>query len=416
VNAIAPSSAPATGPSLDNRRVLAGLIDLVVVFVGTVVLSTVVSMISGGDATWGPQMALISVAWALYYYFALESGAGQTLGKKVMKLRVVRADGGSTGMQEIAVRTLLRIVDGMLMYLVGLVVMLATGERRQRLGDIVAGTIVVDASSAPAPAAPAAMAPPVAAPLPEAPTAPSDEAGDRAPDAPAGEPTFPVAKSPVDVGSPLPAPEHPAPPAVQSFNPFADSATAEPAAPEQPSVEQPAPEPAPEAIPFGHGGEEAPVEPSVEPSVEPAASYPSVEPSVEPTVEPSVEPSVEPAASYPSLEPAEEPSVEPSVEPAVEPSVEPVASYPSVEPAEEPSVEPAAVQPSSGHDSESDADGPRVEIVSSSDPDEDEDEPDADQVVSVKAVETVSAMDQIMGDDEDDDSSRPGQPDGPASA
>ena len=66
------------------------------------------------------------------------------------------------------------------------------------------------------------------------------------------------------------------------------------------------------------------------------------------------------------------------------------------------------MQPSSGHDSESDADGPRVEIVSSSDPDEDEDEPDADQVVSVKAVETVSAIDLIMGEDEDRDESPEG--------
>ena len=144
MNAIAPSGAPATGPSLDNRRVLAGLIDLVVVFVGTVVLSTVVSMISGGDATWGPQMALISVAWALYYYFALESGAGQTLGKKVMKLRVARADGGSTGMQEIGSarcqdrRRHAHVKPGR-----GLVEWLfATGERRQRPATSSAGTIV----------------------------------------------------------------------------------------------------------------------------------------------------------------------------------------------------------------------------------------------------------------------------------
>ena len=60
-----------------------------------------------------------------------------------MKLRVVRADGRPAGMGEVAVRTVLRVIDN---YLVGLIVMLATGERRQRIGDLAAGTIVVDAS------------------------------------------------------------------------------------------------------------------------------------------------------------------------------------------------------------------------------------------------------------------------------
>ena len=58
-----------------------------------------------------------------------------------MKLRVVRADGRPAGMREIAVRTVLRVVDGIGLYIVGLIVMLATGQRRQRLGDMAAGTI-----------------------------------------------------------------------------------------------------------------------------------------------------------------------------------------------------------------------------------------------------------------------------------
>ena len=49
------------------------------------------------------------LGWALYYYFALESGGGQTVGKKLMKLRVVCADGRPAGMREIAVRTILRV-------------------------------------------------------------------------------------------------------------------------------------------------------------------------------------------------------------------------------------------------------------------------------------------------------------------
>ena len=152
MNAIAhASTAPVSGSKLDNRRVLAAIIDLLIVSAGAAVV-----LVAGDSLSGDRQSALTAVVlgWALYYFFALESGGGQTVGKKLMKLRVVRADGRPAGMGEIAVRTILRVVDN---YLVGLIVMLATGERRQRIGDLAAGTIVVDAArlavAAPAPAA-----------------------------------------------------------------------------------------------------------------------------------------------------------------------------------------------------------------------------------------------------------------------
>ncbi|HEX8087055.1 MAG TPA: hypothetical protein VF529_22445 [Solirubrobacteraceae bacterium] len=41
------------------------------------------------------------------------------------------------------VRTLLRMLDGLFFYAVALAVVLATGQRRQRIGDLAAGTVVV---------------------------------------------------------------------------------------------------------------------------------------------------------------------------------------------------------------------------------------------------------------------------------
>jgi uncharacterized RDD family membrane protein YckC len=155
MNAIAQvSAAPFSGSKLDNRRVMAAIVDLLIVTVGAVAV-----LLAGESLTGDRQSALgaVILGWALYYFFALESGGGQTIGKKLMKLRVVRADGRGAGMREIAVRTILRVVDN---YLVGLIVMLATGERRQRVGDLAAGTIVVDASAL-------AVAPPPA-PVPDA--------------------------------------------------------------------------------------------------------------------------------------------------------------------------------------------------------------------------------------------------------
>jgi len=68
---------------------------------------------------------------------------GQTLGKRVMKLRVVDADGLRLRFSQIVVRNLLRTVDMMPgLYTVGGIALLLT-PKLQRLGDIAANTIVI---------------------------------------------------------------------------------------------------------------------------------------------------------------------------------------------------------------------------------------------------------------------------------
>jgi uncharacterized RDD family membrane protein YckC len=139
VNGFAHAAAPPiAGPALDNKRVAAALIDLLVLALVAVLLGTL-----SGAYTNGAR--LVTVAWVLYYYFALELLTGQTLGKKLMGLRVAQPDGSPPELRQIAVRTVLRLVDGLGVYLVGLITMLATGKRRQRLGDLAAGTIVTTA-------------------------------------------------------------------------------------------------------------------------------------------------------------------------------------------------------------------------------------------------------------------------------
>lgn len=68
---------------------------------------------------------------------------GQTPGKLVMKLRVIKDSGRQVTFFEALSRNLLRFVDYMpALYLVGVITMLCT-KRNQRLGDLAAGTIVV---------------------------------------------------------------------------------------------------------------------------------------------------------------------------------------------------------------------------------------------------------------------------------
>ena len=156
MNAFAQTSARAlSGSKLDNRRVLAALIDLAIVGAGGAAILVAAGVLGGAGGSLGAPLAGVVVGWALSSYVACESGGGQTLGKKVIRLRIVREDGSPAGMREIAIRTVLRVIDTAL---VGLIAMMATGERRARLGDLAAATMIVSSDGAPS-AAPDEVAP-----------------------------------------------------------------------------------------------------------------------------------------------------------------------------------------------------------------------------------------------------------------
>ena len=78
------------------------------------------------------------------YFIALETAlSGQTLGKRVMKIRAVGRDGRPLSFYAAAIRNLLRLVDFLpIGYLVGMIVTMIDGQER-RLGDLAAGTVVV---------------------------------------------------------------------------------------------------------------------------------------------------------------------------------------------------------------------------------------------------------------------------------
>ncbi|MDQ3587065.1 MAG: RDD family protein [Actinomycetota bacterium] len=132
-----------------GRRIGAGLIDLAGLCVLFLVLGLTIGDSQTGDGRASVNLnggpAIIFLALALLYYFACEAVGGRTLGKLLLGVRVVSADGTRAGPGQVAGRTALRLIDGILFYLVGLIVILATGQRRQRLGDLAAKTAVVRA-------------------------------------------------------------------------------------------------------------------------------------------------------------------------------------------------------------------------------------------------------------------------------
>lgn len=104
---------------------------------------------SGFNLTGGPAALAIgiTVTVLLAYYVFAEALAGATLGKTAIGIRVVNAsDSGRLGLRQAFLRNLLRLVDSLAGYLVGAIVIMVT-NRRQRLGDLAAGTIVTTRQS-----------------------------------------------------------------------------------------------------------------------------------------------------------------------------------------------------------------------------------------------------------------------------
>jgi uncharacterized RDD family membrane protein YckC len=127
-----------------GRRAVAIIIDAILLFiVGYVIaLATGATTQGGFNLQGGPAFLFFGIALA--YYIIMEATLGATLGKKAMGLKVVKESGEPIDWQASIVRNVLRIIDGFFFYLVGAIVVWVS-KKRQRLGDMVAHTLVVKA-------------------------------------------------------------------------------------------------------------------------------------------------------------------------------------------------------------------------------------------------------------------------------
>jgi uncharacterized RDD family membrane protein YckC len=142
-----------------GSRFLAALADVGIIFLFYLLLGVVIAIAaSGSSGSSGPiehesstavkwfAAGIIFINFALIWgYFSLFEGLwhGQTPGKRLMKVRVIKDSGRAATLFEAMARNLLRVVDLLPgFYLTGVITMLCN-KSQKRLGDLVAGTIVI---------------------------------------------------------------------------------------------------------------------------------------------------------------------------------------------------------------------------------------------------------------------------------
>jgi uncharacterized RDD family membrane protein YckC len=132
-------------------RILASVIDLLIKIAYCLVayylfyeLLGLNSIVIGMD-----QWSVVAVGIFIYfpifiYSIVLESVfEGQTLGKKILKIKVVKIDGYQANFGDYLIRWLFRIIEKNYIFVVVGLIALMVSKKTQRLGDMAAGTAVI---------------------------------------------------------------------------------------------------------------------------------------------------------------------------------------------------------------------------------------------------------------------------------
>ena len=136
-----------------GSRVYAGFIDLLISFglivgigIATVVLQARIGAVASVLGAWGTAFLALAAFAVFWGYFVVCEWLfdGQTIGKRHLGLRVVRDGGYSIGFAAAAIRNLMRAIDMQpgIVYLFGITAAVIS-KKGKRLGDVVAGTVVI---------------------------------------------------------------------------------------------------------------------------------------------------------------------------------------------------------------------------------------------------------------------------------
>lgn len=128
-------------------RVLASFIDFIVLIIYLVFMNVFLGFaVFQNDFNTGLvfSVMLVRLPWFFYSPVIEYLTNGRSLGKYIMGIRVVKANGETAGLREYFTRWIFRVIDIWIGGFGFLAILLAgTTEKRQRLGDIMANTVVI---------------------------------------------------------------------------------------------------------------------------------------------------------------------------------------------------------------------------------------------------------------------------------
>ncbi len=132
---------------------LIALAIMVVLLLATMLATQLIELIDfvgglGNLELWLAALVMLALFIIYVGYFALleANGQGQTPGKRLARIRVIRDDGRPVGIFQTTLRALLRPVDEFLF--LGFLCIVFLNSQEKRLGDVVAGTLVIQAGQA----------------------------------------------------------------------------------------------------------------------------------------------------------------------------------------------------------------------------------------------------------------------------
>ncbi len=124
-------------------RIAACIIDRLIMIAYIIILMLILSqtkLISDYSAI---ILFLLGLPIMLYTLLSEVFMNGQTIGKRLLKIKVISINGNQSTFAQYLIRWLFRIIDLYITFNVLAVVMVAVTEKRQRLGDFVAGSTLI---------------------------------------------------------------------------------------------------------------------------------------------------------------------------------------------------------------------------------------------------------------------------------
>lgn len=133
-----------------GERLLAQILDLLVIIAYSFVVSYLVDVV-GLDKYlssldyWSAAAVYIIIFLPVFFYTLIQESIweGRTIGKKIMKMKVIKIDGYQAGFGDYLIRWLFRLIEVVPPFsIIGLMAIIFNGKN-QRIGDIGAGTAVI---------------------------------------------------------------------------------------------------------------------------------------------------------------------------------------------------------------------------------------------------------------------------------